>query len=505
MTPLATPPDTLAAAARALAAGTTTSALLVEHALQRIAQQPALNAFLHVNASAAHSAAAQSDARRAAGHPHGPLDGIPVAHKDALCTQGVPTTAGSRILEGYVPPYSATVVTQWEAAGLVSLGKTNMDEFAMGSSNENSAYGPVRNPWDLSRIPGGSSGGSAAAVAAGLVLGATGTDTGGSIRQPAALCGISGLKPTYGRVSRFGVVAYASSLDQVGPLARTVEDLAFLMDVTAGHDPRDSTSVDAPVPHHVGALDGGVKGLRIGIPREFMQTPGLDPRVASTVTEALRALEAQGAILQDVSIPLLPLSLPVYYVLAPAEASSNLARYDGVRVGPRVEAASLAEMYARTRGELFGAEVKRRILLGTYVLSAGYHDAYYVKAQKVRARLTAEFAKVLQEVDVLAGPTTPGPAFKLGEKTQDPYTMFLSDVFTLACNLVGAPGLSVPCGLVDGLPVGLQLMGRPMEETALLRAGHTYQQHTGWHRLRPPEPPPPAGTAPQKGGSHVPV
>jgi len=471
-----------------LAEGKTSSAELTELCLARIQVHANLGAFLAVDAEGARVQAKAADERRKAGKSLGALDGIPIAHKDMLCTQGIPTTAGSRILEGYVPPYDATVVKRWKDSGTVLLGKLNQDEFGMGSSTENSAYGVTRNPWDVKRTPGGSSGGTSAAIAAGLCFGATGTDTGGSIRQPAALTGTVGFKPTYGRVSRFGCIAYASSLDQVGPVARTVQDAGLLLQALAGFDPKDSTSIDRAVPDYSAALKRDVRGMKVGIPREFMEMPGLDPEVAAAVEGAVKALEKLGASVVKVSLPHTRFAGASYYVIAPAEASSNLARYDGLRFGPRREPpkASLRDVYELTRGELFGAEVKRRILLGTYVLSAGYYDAYYGRAQKVRTLIARDFEDAFKSVDVIACPTTPTAAFKLGEKTQDPVQMYLSDVFTLSCNLAGLPGLSVPCGFTTSkLPIGLQLLGRPFGEEALLQAAHAYEQSTDWHHQHP--------------------
>jgi aspartyl-tRNA(Asn)/glutamyl-tRNA(Gln) amidotransferase subunit A len=391
------------------------------------------------------------------------------------------------MLDSFVAPYDATVVQRLAAAGAVMLGKTNMDEFAMGSSNETSFYGPVRNPWDPDRVPGGSSGGSAAAVAAGLCSAATGTDTGGSIRQPAALTGICGLKPTYGRVSRYGMIAFASSLDQAGPMARSAADMALLLQVMAGFDPRDSTSIDQPVPDYAAALYRPLAGLRIGLPAQYFDA-GLDPSVGDAVRAALAELERLGVQLVDITLPHTPLSVPAYYVVAPAEASSNLARYDGVRYGYRADdPVDLEDLYKRSRSEGFGAEVKRRILIGTYVLSAGYYDAYYLKAQRVRRLIRNDFLTAFDQVDVIAAPTTPQPAFRLGEKQHDPVAMYLSDIYTIAANLAGLPALSVPCGQVQGLPVGLQLIGRDFDEARLLNVAHRYQQVTDWHTRRPPE------------------
>jgi len=445
----------------------------------------ALNAFVTVTAERALADAKRADAVIAQGGG-GPLTGVPVAHKDIFCTGGVLTSCGSRMLANFVAPYDATVVERLAAAGMVLLGKTNMDEFAMGSSNETSFFGPVRNPWDGSRVPGGSSGGSAAAVAARLAPVATGTDTGGSIRQPAALTGLTGLKPTYGRVSRYGMIAFASSLDQAGVLAQSAEDAALVLAAMAGFDARDSTSVDAPVPDYAASLARPVKGLRIGIIREFFGA-GLEAGTGAAVRAALDGFRAMGAELTEVSLPNLPLSVPTYYVVAPAECSSNLSRYDGVRFGHRCrEPKDLMDLYRRTRGEGFGAEVKRRIMTGTYVLSAGYYDAYYLKAQKVRSLINEDFRRAFSQVDVLMGPTTPTPAFPLGAKTSDPITMYLNDIYTIGANLAGLPAISVPCGLVDGLPVGLQIIGPHFSEDRLLAAAHAWQRETDWHRRLPP-------------------
>jgi aspartyl-tRNA(Asn)/glutamyl-tRNA(Gln) amidotransferase subunit A len=415
-----------------------------------------------------------------------PLRGIPLAIKDILCTAGIPTTCGSRILENFVPPYDATVVARLKAAGAVILGKTNTDEFAMGSSTENSAFFPTRNPWDLERVPGGSSGGSAAAVAAGECLGALGTDTGGSVRQPAAFCGIVGLKPTYGRVSRYGLIAFASSLDQVGVLTRDVTDAAILLTVIAGHDPLDSTSLDAPVPDYTAALTGDIRGMRVGVPREYF-IPGMQPEVEAAVRAALQKLADLGAEIVEVSLPHTDYALPVYYLIAPAEASANLARYDGVRYGLRILGDSLEETYKQTRGQGFGPEVKRRIMLGTYALSAGYYDAYYLKAQKVRTLIKGDFDRAFEQVDVIVAPTSPTTAFRIGEKTDNPIQMYLSDIFTLSVNLAGICGISIPCGFdAQGLPIGLQMMGPALGEMTILRVAYAYEQATDWHTRRPP-------------------
>jgi aspartyl-tRNA(Asn)/glutamyl-tRNA(Gln) amidotransferase subunit A len=458
---------------------------LTETLLGRIEQfNPDLNAFVTVTAPQALAAASRADDARAAGQP-GALNGLPLVHKDIFCTQGVLTTCGSRMLENFVSPYDATVVERFAAAGAVVLGKTNMDEFAMGSSNETSYFGPVRNPWDLERSPGGSSGGSAAAVAARLAPAGTGTDTGGSIRQPAALTGTVGLKPTYGRVSRYGMIAFASSLDQAGVITRSTEDAALLLGVMAGFDERDSTCIDHPVPDYVAGLSGSLKGLRVGIVRQHFDA-GLDEQCAAAVKESLTVLESLGAVLTEVDLPNLDLSVPTYYVVAPAECSSNLSRFDGVRFGHRADdPEDLLDLYCRSRGEGFGAEVKRRIMTGTYVLSAGYYDAYYLKAQQVRQLIADDFQKAFAEVDVIAGPTAPTPAFKLGDKTDDPITMYLNDIYTIGANLAGLPGISTPCGLVDGLPVGLHLVGPHFGEEALLRCAHHYEQQTDWRQACP--------------------
>jgi aspartyl-tRNA(Asn)/glutamyl-tRNA(Gln) amidotransferase subunit A len=458
---------------------------LTRACLRRIeAHQKALNAFVSVTGEHALAEAASADRALAQG-ARGALTGVPLAHKDLFCTQGVRTSCGSRMLDNFVAPYDATVIAKLKAAGAVSLGKTNMDEFAMGSSNETSFYGPVRNPWNPQLVPGGSSGGSAAAVAARLVPGATGTDTGGSIRQPAALCGITGIKPTYGRVSRYGMVAFASSLDQAGVLTTCAADAALLLREMAGFDARDSTSVDTPVPDYVAALEQPLAGLKIGLLREFFDQ-GLDRGYEQRVREALRMYESLGAKLTEVSLPHLPLSVPVYYVVAPAECSSNLARYDGVRFGHRCERPrDLNDLYRRSRGEGFGAEVKRRIMTGTYVLSAGYYDAYYLKAQRVRALINADFIEAFKSVDVLMGPTTPTPAFALGAKTSDPITMYLNDIYTIGANLAGLPAVSVPCGFVQDLPVGLQIVGPHFTEERVLTAAHALQRATDWHTRVP--------------------
>ncbi|MCK5365569.1 MAG: Asp-tRNA(Asn)/Glu-tRNA(Gln) amidotransferase subunit GatA [Gammaproteobacteria bacterium] len=470
---------------RGLQAREFSSVELTESCLARIeALDGRLNSLITVTGERALAQARAADRRLARGDT-GPLTGIPLLHKDLFCTRGVRTSCGSRMLDDFVAPYDATVVERLEAAGTCMLGKTNMDEFAMGSSTESSYFGPVHNPWDLDRVPGGSSGGSAAAVAARLTPLATCTDTGGSIRQPAAMCGITGIKPTYGRVSRFGLVAFASSLDQGGIMARSAEDAAFGLAAMAGFDPRDSTSIDRPVEDYPAKLMDSIAGLRIGIPKEYFD-PGLDADVAARVHEALAVFEGLGAILGDISLPHAPLSIPVYYVVAPAECSSNLSRYDGVRFGHRTQDASdLLEMYKRTRSEGFGIEVKRRILVGTYVLSAGYYDAYYLKAQQLRRRISEDFQKAFEDFDLIMGPTAPGVAFRLGEKTDDPISMYLCDVYTTGANLAGLPAASIPVGFADGLPVGLHLIGNYFQEARLLNAAHQYQQMSDWHLQMP--------------------
>ena len=459
---------------------------LTTHFLDRIAaHDTALNSFITVTGDGALADAARADERRRAGED-GPLLGIPIAHKDIFCTRGVRTSCGSRMLDTFVAPYDATVVERFRAGGTVMLGKTNMDEFAMGSSNQTSWYGPVHNPWDTDRVPGGSSGGSAAAVAAGLAPIATGTETGGSIRQPAALTGLTGLKPTYGRISRFGMVAFASSLDQAGILARSAEDVALSLGAIAGHDPADSTSVDRPADDYPGALGSDLSGVRIGVAKEQFGG-GLDPEVGKLVEEAIVELERLGATLLDVSLPNNALSIPVYYVIAPAEASSNLSRYDGVRFGHRAaHPVDMEDLYKRSRSEGFGDEVKRRIMIGTYVLSAGYYDAYYQKAQQVRRVICADFAQAFEQVDLIVGPTSPFTAFPIGEKLDDPVAMYLCDIYTGGINLAGLPALSAPAGFARGLPVGLHLMGNHFREDLLLRVAYRYQQATDWHTRRPP-------------------
>ncbi len=471
--------------ARGLQAGEFSAAELAQHFLDRIVRLDAdLNCVITPTPEAALAAAAAADAQFAKGSA-GPLTGIPLLHKDIFCTRGIRTSCGSRMLDNFVAPYDATVVDRLKRAGVVTLGKTNMDEFAMGSSNETSFYGPVRNPWDTARVPGGSSGGSAAAVAAGLAPLSTGTDTGGSIRQPAALTGITGFKPTYGRVSRYGMIAFASSLDQAGGFARSAEDIAYLMTAMAGFDPLDSTSAEVAVPDYVAALEQPLAGLKLGKPREYF-AEGLDEATRAATEAAIAVFESLGATVVDVSLPSSTLSVPTYYVVAPAEASSNLARFDGVRYGYRcADPLNLRDLYMRSRGEGFGREVQRRIMIGTYVLSHGYYDAYYLQAQKVRQLIASDFARAFEQVDLIVGPTTQAPAFRLGEKTADPISMYLNDIYTIAANLAGLPALSLPAGLASGLPVGLQLIGPAFAEENLLAAAHGFQQATDWHQLRP--------------------
>jgi aspartyl-tRNA(Asn)/glutamyl-tRNA(Gln) amidotransferase subunit A len=465
--------------------GNLTPSAVAEAYLARIgALDGKVGAYLTVVRDQARAAARESDQRWHAGSPRGPLDGAPVALKDVMCTTGVRTTCGSKMLEHFVPPYDATTVERLRAAGVVILGKTNMDEFAMGSSTEHSAYHPTRNPWDLTRVPGGSSGGSAAAVAGGLAAGSYGSDTGGSIRQPAAFCGVVGMKPTYGRVSRYGLVALASSLDQIGPFAQDVTDTALLLGAVAGHDPRDATSIQAPVPDYAAELSKGVDGLTLGLPDEYF-IDGMDPEIERAVRTAIDVLKGLGARIERVSLPSTRHALAAYYVILPAEASSNLARYDGVRYGLRVAGRDFIEMQSKTRAAGFGAEVKRRIMLGTYALSAGYYDAYYGKAQSVRTLVRREFAAAFAKVDLIVAPTTPNVAFKHGEK-EDPLSMYLNDVFTIPGNLSGIPGVSVPCGFsAAGLPIGLQVLGRPLDEARVLRAAYAYEQATTWRSRRP--------------------
>ncbi|UVE18545.1 Asp-tRNA(Asn)/Glu-tRNA(Gln) amidotransferase subunit GatA [Pseudomonas sp. LS44] len=476
---------TLAEIARGLAAKQFSAEELARTFLARIAElDPQLNSFISTTEELALRQAKAADARRAAGET-GALLGAPLAHKDLFCTQGIRTSCGSKILDNFRAPYDATVVDKLAAAGTVTLGKLNMDEFAMGSSNESSYYGAVKNPWDLERVPGGSSGGSAAAVAARLLPAATGTDTGGSIRQPAAFTNLTGIKPTYGRVSRWGMIAYASSLDQGGPMARSAEDCALLLASMAGFDPKDSTSVDQPVDDYLAALAQPLAGLRIGLPKEYFSA-GLDSRIAAKVLAVVEELKKLGATVKDISLPNTQHAIPAYYVIAPAEASSNLSRFDGVRFGYRCENPSnLEDLYKRSRGEGFGAEVKRRIMVGTYALSAGYYDAYYLKAQKIRRLIKNDFVAAFNEVDVILGPTTPNLAWKLGEKNNDPVAQYLEDIYTITANLAGIPGLSMPAGFVDGLPVGVQLLAPYFQEGRLLNVAHQYQQVTDWHQQAP--------------------
>ncbi|WP_040615532.1 Asp-tRNA(Asn)/Glu-tRNA(Gln) amidotransferase subunit GatA [Rickettsiella grylli] len=476
---------TLTELSAALHAKKISSTELTQHFLTRIDHyDKTFNSFIRVTHASALEQAQQADLCYHKGRA-GPLTGIPIAHKDIFCTKGIETSCASKMLAYFIPPYDATLVHALKQAGTVLLGKTNMDEFAMGSSNENSFYGSVKNPWDISRVPGGSSGGSSAAVAARLTPAATGTDTGGSIRQPAALCNLTGLKPTYGRVSRYGLIAFASSLDQAGPMTHTAEDAALLMNVMAGFDEKDSTSIDCPVPDYRLTLNDSLDGLRIGLPKEYF-SDALDPSVATTIETAIKCYEQLGAKISAVSLPNCPLVIPPYYIIASAECSSNLARYDGVRYGYRCNnPVDLNDLYERTRGEGFGNEVKRRLLMGTYVLSADSYDAYYVKAQKIRALLIQEFEDAFQNVDILLGPTTPTTAFKLGEKTNDPVSMYLSDIYTIAVNLAGLPAISIPAGFIDNLPLGMQLIGRPFSEAKLLNVAHRYQQETNWHKKTP--------------------
>ncbi|WP_263142229.1 Asp-tRNA(Asn)/Glu-tRNA(Gln) amidotransferase subunit GatA [Pseudomonas sp. RIT-PI-AD] len=476
---------TLAEIARGLAAKEFSAEELTGALLARIQRlDPQLNSFISVTPELALSQAKAADARRAAGET-GALLGAPIGHKDLFCTEGVLTSCGSKILHNFKAPYDATVVARLKAAGTVTLGKLNMDEFAMGSSNESSHYGAVKNPWDPQRVPGGSSGGSAAAVAARLLPAATGTDTGGSIRQPAAFTNLTGIKPTYGRVSRWGMIAYASSLDQGGPLARSAEDCALLLGGMAGFDPKDSTCVDQPVDDYLAALQRPLSGLRVGLPKEYFGA-GLDARIADATLAVVEVLKTLGATVKDISLPNMQHAIPAYYVIAPAEASSNLSRFDGVRFGYRCENPhNLEDLYKRSRSEGFGAEVQRRIMVGTYALSAGYYDAYYLKAQKIRRLIKNDFVAAFAEVDVILGPTTPNPAWKLGEKNDDPVAQYLEDIYTITANLAGIPGLSMPAGFVDGLPVGVQLLAPYFQEGRLLNVAHQYQLASDWHTQAP--------------------
>ncbi len=458
---------------------------ITEHYLNRIdAMNGDFNCYITVDTDSALAAADQADLAIAAGS-QAPLLGVPVAHKDIFCTQGVTTTCGSKMLANFVSPYDATVVSKMKTAGAVMLGKTNMDEFAMGSSNETSYFGPVKNPWDINTVPGGSSGGSAAAVAAQLTPAATGTDTGGSIRQPAALCGITGIKPTYGRISRYGMIAFASSLDQAGPMTKTAEDAAILLNTMSGVDHKDSTSLDTAVPDFTATLNDSLSGLRIGIPKEYFDQR-LDTAMADAVQASLAELEKLGATLVDIELPNSALSVPAYYVIAPAEASSNLSRFDGVRYGYRCkDPDNLEDLYTRTRSEGFGDEVKRRILVGTYALSAGYYDAYYRKAQQIRRLIKEDFVRAFEKVDIIAGPTAPSTAFRFGEKTADPVAMYLEDIYTIAVNLAGLPAMSLPAGQLDNMPIGMQLIGNYFAEQKLLNVAHQFQLATHWHTSTP--------------------
>jgi len=476
---------TVAELAKALAAGEFSSVELTRHFLQRINGIGAeLNTMVTVCDELALAQAQQADKQRQNGDAHA-LTGIPIVHKDIFCTDGVKTSCGSRMLDNFIAPYDAHIVSQCKNAGMVMLGKSNMDEFAMGSSNETSYYGAVKNPWHLECVPGGSSGGSAAVVAARLAPLATGTDTGGSIRQPAALCGISGLKPTYGRVSRYGMIAFASSLDQAGPMTRTAEDAALLMNIMAGHDGRDSTCLDKAVPDYTQGLNDDIKGLKVGLPKEYFDAQ-LDPAIGAIMQQAVDELKKAGVEFVDISLPNTELAVSAYYVVAPAEASSNLSRFDGVRYGYRCrDPKDLEDLYKRSRAEGFGAEVKRRIMIGTYALSAGYYDADYLKAQKVRQLISEDFRQAFQKVDVILGPTSPCVAFKIGEKSDDPIAMYLSDAYTIAVNLAGIPGMSIPAGMLNGLPVGMQLIGNYFAEGRLLNLAHRFQCITDWHQAVP--------------------
>ncbi len=469
----------------ALHSGEITSVELTQHYIDRIkTHNDTINAFITLTEESAIEQARAADIQLQ-NKTAGKLTGIPLAHKDIFCTEGIRTSCASKMLDNFIAPYNATVVEKLNQAGMVTLGKTNMDEFAMGSSNETSFYGPVKNPWGTDRVPGGSSGGSAAAIAARLAPIATGTDTGGSIRQPASLCNLTGLKPTYGRISRYGMIAFASSLDQAGPMAHSAEDAALLLNVMAGFDERDSTSLEREVPDYSTTLNDSLEGLRIGLPKEFF-SEGLDPKVAEVVNAAIKIYESLGATVKEITLPNSDLAVPTYYVVAPAECSSNLSRMDGVRFGHRCEdPKDLNDLYERSRGEGFGEEVKRRIMIGTYALSAGYYDAYYLKAQKCRRLISDDFKQAFNDVDVIMGPTTPTTAFKLGDKTDDPVAMYLADIYTISTNLAGLPGMSIPAGFVDGLPVGLQLIGNYFEESRLLNIAHRYQQVTDWHQQTP--------------------
>ncbi|VAW58280.1 Aspartyl-tRNA(Asn) amidotransferase subunit A @ Glutamyl-tRNA(Gln) amidotransferase subunit A [hydrothermal vent metagenome] len=476
---------TLSELSALLAAGDVTSVQLTEHFLQRIKDHDGeLNSFVTVTTEQALTAAAEADEKRKAGNA-GPLTGIPIAHKDIFCTKDVKTTCGSKMLDNFISPYDATVVEKMQQAGVIMLGKTNMDEFAMGSSNETSYFGAVKNPWNTKAVPGGSSGGSASSVAARLTPAATGTDTGGSIRQPASLCGITGLKPTYGRVSRYGMIAFASSLDQAGPMAQSAEDCALLLNAMSGFDPKDSTSLEKDVPDYTADLNKPLTGLKIGLPKEYF-SEGLNAGTDEVVKKAIEEYKNMGAEIIDISLPNTHLAVPVYYVVAPAECSSNLSRFDGVRFGHRCdEPKDLEDLYKRSRAEGFGEEVKRRILVGTYALSAGYYDAYYIKAQQIRRLISDDFVKAFEKVDVIMGPSSPETAFNIGEKSDDPISMYLSDIYTIAVNLAGLPGMSVPAGFDKNMPVGLQIIANHFDESRLLNVAHQYQLKTDWHKAMP--------------------
>lgn len=478
---------TIAELSKALAAKEFSSLELTTALLKQIKEQDSrVNSFITLNEEQALTHAQLADARRVKGDTS-PLLGISMAHKDIFCTQGIRTSCGSKMLDNFISPYNATIVSKLADAGMISLGKLNMDEFAMGSSNETSYYGPVKNPWDLERVPGGSSGGSSAAVAARFVPAATCTDTGGSIRQPAALCGITGIKPTYGRVSRYGMIAFASSLDQAGVMASSAEDCAMVLNAMAGYDENDSTSINLPVPDFTASLAKSLKGVKIGLPQEYFNH-GLDPQIAQAIEQVKQEFQKMGAIIKEISLPTTSLAVATYYVVAPAECSSNLARYDGVRYGYRCQnPKDINDLYERSRSEAFGDEVKRRIMIGTYVLSAGYYDAYYLKAQKIRTLISDDFRRAFQEVDLILSPTTPSAAFKLGEKSDDPISMYLSDIYTIPANMAGIPGISIPAGFKNGLPVGAQLLGPHFSEERLFNAAHQFQLHTDWHTRMPKE------------------
>ncbi|OQK17015.1 glutamyl-tRNA amidotransferase [Methyloprofundus sedimenti] len=476
--------NTIAQLVKGLQAGDYSSTELTRTYLDRIKQHQNLNSFISITEAQALSTAQQADIALSKGNAP-LLTGVPIAHKDIFCTQGIKTSCGSKMLDNFIAPYNATVVEKLNAAGTVTLGKLNMDEFAMGSSNETSFYGAVHNPWATNTVPGGSSGGSAAAIAARLIPGATGTDTGGSIRQPAALCGITGLKPTYGRVSRYGMIAYASSLDQGGPMTQTAEDAALMLQAMAGFDPKDSTSVELEVPDYSAGLNNSLAGLKIGLPKEFFDA-ALNSDMGTVIETAINEYKKMGAEVIEVSMPNLKLAIPAYYVIAPAECSANLSRMDGVRFGYRcANPVDLSDLYIRSRGEGFGTEVKRRILVGTYALSEGYYDAYYIKAQKIRRLISDDFNKALEQVDVIMGPVSPTPAFGIGEKTSDPIEMYLADIYTIAINLAGLPAMSIPAGFIENKPVGLQIIGNYFAEAKLLNVAHQYQQVTDWHQHTP--------------------